>query len=305
MIASISQAFTLVLFLTESCGGRNGNKYLCSLADGGIESMVAAGLFLVEAILTCCTPKSVPLLRVMKDMERLSVRDPFCCCCEGRTREEVLEEQASLIAKLEQEELLDANTIAPQGRSSSGVVTTNAVPLVVTTGADGTKYSQDRDSGTLTLQDQIDASYDKWMKLEASYQGVLDRFKAEADGAGLDWRELRSMNMENVSSNVEDYEVRRLWTLLGALEENTARAKRDLEKFQAELDRIMMAPSAAADVECAAPEVASTTSDKQQTPTKCEEGTGGTDSEVLLSSEPSMTKSEYVKKFWSKNNSAT
>jgi len=245
MVAGISQAFTLVLFLAEPCGGRNGDKYVCSLSQGGIESIVAAALFLLEAILTCCTPKSIPLLRVMRDMERLSVRDPCLCCCKGRSRDEVLEEQASLIEQLEQEELIDADTGA-EGSSSLPGVTTKALPLIVASGADGTKYSQDRDSGTLTLQDQINASYDKWMKLEASYQRVLDRFKAEAEGAGLDWRELRSMNMENIAADVEDYEVRRLWTLLNALEENSVRAKEDLGKFRAELDRIVVASSVAA-----------------------------------------------------------
>lgn len=245
MVAGISQAFTLVLFLAEPCGGRNGDKYVCSLSQGGIESIVAAALFLLEAILTCCTPKSIPLLRVMRDMERLSVRDPCLFCCKGRSRDEVLEEQASLIEQLEQEELIDADTGA-EGSPSLPEVTTKALPLIVASGADGTKYSQDRDSGTLTLQDQINASYDKWMKLEASYQRVLDRFKAEAGGAGLDWRELRSMNMENIAAVVEDYEVRRLWTLLNALEENTVRAKEDLEKFRAKLDRIVVASSVAA-----------------------------------------------------------
>jgi len=47
------------------------------------------------------------------------------------------------------------------------------------------------------------------------------------------------MNEENVSSTVEDYEVRRLWTMLTDLENNSMRAKKNLRKFQAELDRIM------------------------------------------------------------------
>ena len=54
------------------------------------------------------------------------------------------------------------------------------------------------------------------------------------------------MNMENIAADVEDYEVRRLWTLLNALEENSVRAKEDLEKFRAELDRIVVASSVAA-----------------------------------------------------------
>ena len=250
MIASISQAFTLALFLAEPCGGRNGDKYLCSFSQGGIWSMVAAGLFLVEAILTCCTPKSVPLLRVVRDMERLSVRDPCFCCCEGRTREEVLEEQASLVEELEQEELINADVHAFQAddkiQSSftssihASPPTTNATIAHSGITIDGKKYFQDRDSGTVTLQDQINVSYDKWMKAEASYQRILDQFKVECEGAGLDYREVRSMNEENVASTVEDYEVRRLWTVLDALENNTQRAKKDLEKFQAKLDCITL-----------------------------------------------------------------
>ena len=50
------------------------------------------------------------------------------------------------------------------------------------------------------------------------------------------------MNGENIASTVEDYEVRRLWTMLDALENNSKRAKRDLDKFQAELDRLTLPP---------------------------------------------------------------
>ena len=243
MIASISQAFTLVLFLAEPCDGRNGDKYLCSFSQGGIWSMVAAGLFLVEATLTCCTPKSVPLLRVMRDMERLSVRDPcLCCCYQGRTRDDVLEEQASLIEKLEQEELIDAAAIGDDGHLPSSSSTLRSNTAIICSGADGKKYHQDRDSGTVTLQDQINVCYDKWMKAEASYQVTLDRFKAECKGAGLDFREIRSMNEENIASTVDDYEVRRLWEMLNALELNSARTKRDLGKFQAELDALALPP---------------------------------------------------------------
>ena len=203
--------------------------------------MVAAGLFLVEATLTCCTPKSVPLLRVMRDMERLSVQDPcICCCYEGRSRDDVLEEQASLIEKLEQEELIDAASIGDDKQNPSSYPPSHSGTAIICSGVDGKEYFQDRDSGTVTLQDQINVSYDKWMKAEASYQRILDQFKVECEGAGLDYREVRSMNEENVASTVEDYEVRRLWTVLDALENNTQRAKKDLEKFQAKLDCITL-----------------------------------------------------------------
>ena len=196
--------------------------------------------------------QSVPLLRVVRDMERLSVRAPCFCCCEGRTREEVLEEQASLVEKLEQEELINADTHAFQAddkvQSSftssihASPPTTNATIAHSGITIDGKKYFQDRDSGTVTLQDQINVSYGNWMKAEASYQRTLDQFKLECEAAGFDYREVRSMNGENIASTVEDYEVRRLWTMLDALENNTKRAKRDLDKFQAELDRLTLPP---------------------------------------------------------------
>ena len=205
--------------------------------------MVAAGLFLVEATLTCCTPKSVPLLRVMRDMERLSVQDPcICCCYEGRSRDDVLEEQASLIEKLEQEELIDAASIGDDKHYPSSYPPSHSGTAIISSDVDGKKYCQNRDSGTVTLQDQINVSYDKWMKAEAAYQRTLDQFKLECEGAGLDHREVRSMNEENIASTVEDYEVRRLWTVLDALENNTKRAKRDLDQFQAELDRLALPP---------------------------------------------------------------
>ena len=67
-------------------------------------------------------------------------------------------------------------------------------------------------------------------------------------GSGGRWFRLEGTSFdeqENIAADVEDYEVRRLWTLLNALEENSVRAKEDLGKFRAELDRIVVASSVA------------------------------------------------------------
>eukprot|EP00562_Extubocellulus_spinifer_P014205 CAMPEP_0178561082 /NCGR_PEP_ID=MMETSP0697-20121206/11820_1 /TAXON_ID=265572 /ORGANISM="Extubocellulus spinifer, Strain CCMP396" /LENGTH=429 /DNA_ID=CAMNT_0020194361 /DNA_START=152 /DNA_END=1441 /DNA_ORIENTATION=- len=229
IIACIGQAFTLTLLLGEVCGGRKGNKYLCDLGNGAKGALVATALYLSAAIFACCIPKSIPILRVMRDMEALSVVDSGCCC-KGRTREDILEEQTELI-----EMITDADTSEDEDGLRLGL------PGGMFGKAESKEYPQNYDSNAgVTLRDQYNASYDRWVRAENVYDQALDRFKEECADAGLEWRNVRTMSSEEI----EDDEVRRLVFLLADLKSKCEGARETMETFRGELGSAMAPPAA-------------------------------------------------------------
>ena len=181
---------------------------------------MASYLYLVTSILTCAIPKAVPVLRIIRDMEALSVVDP-CCCCQGRTRGDVLEEQTDLIKNIK-----DAITDDESDNGIGG--------MFVKVGSKDFPQNYDSSAG-VTLQDQYNASYDRWVRAENIYNQNLDRFKEECADVELEWRDTRARD----PNDIEDDEIRRLVLLLADLKSRCTEARESMENFQRTLGAIM------------------------------------------------------------------
>ena len=68
-----------------STGGNTGgiefDSSACDVGEGARHALVAAGLFFIALVLSCIIPKPLPLVRVIREMERNKRFDSCCACC--------------------------------------------------------------------------------------------------------------------------------------------------------------------------------------------------------------------------------
>lgn len=205
-----------LLYTQGACNVFSSTSYSCKLGQGAIQAFVALGLFLVSLILSCVTPKSVPVIRVIQEREQHMVHDP-CCCCTGKSKEEIYQDNPELLlANLPQDHV---KVMSKEG---------------------GTEYIFkhyfDDQAGGVTLQSQYNAASRRWLQCEQNYAEVLDRFKQECndqpDNNLQDWRQVLAIPMQEV----KDPEVARQIQVLQTLKHNSQQARRVTDRIQEDLE---------------------------------------------------------------------
>jgi hypothetical protein len=99
VLAMISQSLTSVAYAAKFCTQDSSNgPYNCGYDTGTTLTIFATGLFLLGALMTCPTPTSKPLIRVLMDNQNKRELDDCCYCF--RTKSETGEdEEGGLIAE--------------------------------------------------------------------------------------------------------------------------------------------------------------------------------------------------------------
>lgn len=236
------------------CGPLSGKNYACDYGQGTMEALLASILLVIGLTVSCCTPKSTPLLRLIRKQDRKTEFDPCCCgtpgeslaydegdgtgydefhhcclqCCKGRSKYKIYKENPELILRQ-----LPADEVEVDGRTFP--------------------HYWDDQAGGITLQSQYTAACQRYLECEKNYQNTLDRFKQECDynedGAGdysellkkqshSYWRQILKMPLEKI----EDPEQARLVRVLDTLNGNCQQAKLVMDRIESDLAELMKPP---------------------------------------------------------------
>ena len=267
MLSSMAIPPVFLVYTEGSCNIFSDTSYSCELGTGAIQIFVAFACFVMAFAVSCATPKSKPLIRMIQAREQRSVQDP-CCGMKGKSKEEILEGNPDL---LEDNKYVDTNsashhTAIPVGSGDAVMVQAGAksrtsyfggkkenhmgATAASTTTATGEtyffKHYMDDQAGA-TLQSQYKAASRRWLECEQNYETVLDRFKQECEDATMAEKEdFAYPNAENSTyewrkilllptRSIGDPELKRLVGVLKTLQRSSQQAKQVMEQIEMDL----------------------------------------------------------------------
>jgi hypothetical protein len=192
-------------------------SYSCNLGGSATQALIAMALLFTNLLLSCITPKSKPILRVIQEREIQSEHDP-CFCWKGRSKEEMFRENPSLLLST-----LPSDEVE--------------IPRAATTYT--FKHYFDDQAGGVTLQSQYNAASQRWLQCEQNFTDALDRFKQECGEAAKlgcstnsDWRYVIQLPLNQIS----DPELLRQRQVLADLKNNCNQARRVMKKIEGDLE---------------------------------------------------------------------
>jgi len=224
-----------VVFLHSACNAFNfaHATYQCSLGGGAYAALIVLALLVVSMIVSCITPKALPLVTVAQRMEAEAVNDPCCGCHGGGCGQQSDKSDYDLPDRPQQE--------LPK-----------PLPAAETVHIQGYPYKQYFDDliGGVTLQSQYSAACQRWAESEKSYEELLDRFKQECQESGRDWKSMLMTkatlsdkeNGGDETINEDDPELARLVIVLQTLRSNCERAKRVMDRIGDDLECHLQPP---------------------------------------------------------------
>ncbi|CAB9504507.1 expressed unknown protein [Seminavis robusta] len=265
-LAAASLPGCFLAFSHNECKLFSNNAYACDIGTGAIYMVIMFFLLLLCLCLSCMTPKSTPLCKVVQQREQESEQDPCICgCCKGcskRTKEDIYEDNPELLlAELPSE--------------------TVEVPAGDRAGTHTYKHYYDDQLGGITLQSQYAAATQRWLTCERDYQTMLDRFKNECtelqqdsalftqrkqklDDSGIakklddyyddeeDMDKFRASEMQQNAdwryiltlppNEIVDPELARLALVLSSMRENSRQAKSIMERIEQDLEEHIKSP---------------------------------------------------------------
>lgn len=203
-------------------------SYACKLGEGALQALVTIGLLFISIVLSCVTPKSTPVIRVVQEREYSAELDP-CCCIPGRSKQQIYEENPELLLATLPSEQVELPKPAIGGRGGGG----GHPP------AYALKHYYDDQTGGITLQSQYTAASKRWLQCEQNYAEALDRFKLECRDAApsdnsreSDWRYMILLPR----TNFRDPELLRQRVVLDTLKKNCSQARMVMDRIEEDLE---------------------------------------------------------------------
>jgi hypothetical protein len=200
-VAVLTIPLAFAMFIDTRCSpftsDTSGNDVSsCQVGDGARYALIATALFFVALVISCVTPKPLPLVRVVREMERnrrfdsccTCFGDMFLCCDVDENRYPGLATICCCIGRRTRKK----KSVFDEAKYQEGMEQT--IPLSmggqeVVMDPQGHSYKQYHDeTAGFTLQNQYTAAYRRWLAFEADYEEALGRYKQECQDAEVDWR---------------------------------------------------------------------------------------------------------------------
>lgn len=192
----LGMATFFVIFFDSRCRPQDNQPNNCSRGHGANQAFAASAFYLAVLIMLCFTPKAVPMIRMMDQMNFEQFDNMGWCQCWFKPfhrlhrwrRRHNKDADATITPEEEEEEMLE---------------------LIHNEEGHVFKQYHDEKAG-LTFQNQYTAAYKRWLEFEADYETTLSKFKEECDEAAVDWRtflrraRMRQQRGDGGTTNFED-----------------------------------------------------------------------------------------------------